>query len=122
MTALPSKRCVTCGRTLTWRKKWARSWEEVKYCSDGCRRRAPGPAEDALEQAILADLEKRPRGATLCPSEVVRARFEDWRERMPAVREAAFRLEAQSKIAVLQGGKAVDPSRARGPIRLRLAD
>lgn len=75
-----------------------------------------------MEQAILADLGKRARGASLCPSEVVRARFEDWQARMPAVREAAFRLEAQGKIAVLQGGKTVDPSRARGPIRLRLAD
>ena len=22
---------------FTWRKKWARVWDEVKYCSDRCR-------------------------------------------------------------------------------------
>jgi hypothetical protein len=34
---LPVKTCPVCGRPFTWRKKWARVWEEVKYCSDACR-------------------------------------------------------------------------------------
>ena len=34
---LPEKRCATCGRPFAWRKKWARDWENVKYCSDKCR-------------------------------------------------------------------------------------
>jgi hypothetical protein len=34
---LPTKICVTCGRPFTWRKKWEKVWEEVKYCSDRCR-------------------------------------------------------------------------------------
>ncbi|RTL46991.1 MAG: DUF2256 domain-containing protein [Burkholderiales bacterium] len=41
---LPSKPCVACGRPMTWRKAWARNWEEVKYCSDRCRRDKPGPS------------------------------------------------------------------------------
>jgi hypothetical protein len=36
--SLPSKSCVTCGREMTWRKKWAKNWNEVKVCSDACRR------------------------------------------------------------------------------------
>ena len=36
--ALPSRPCVACGRTMSWRKRWARNWAEVKYCSDACRR------------------------------------------------------------------------------------
>ncbi|GHF34292.1 hypothetical protein HNQ07_000153 [Deinococcus metalli] len=32
-----SKVCVVCGRPFTWRKKWERDWEHVKYCSDRCR-------------------------------------------------------------------------------------
>ena len=35
---LPSKPCATCGRPFTWRKKWERVWDEVRYCSDRCRR------------------------------------------------------------------------------------
>ena len=35
---LPTKICVHCGRPFTWRKKWERVWDEVKYCSDRCRR------------------------------------------------------------------------------------
>ena len=34
----PTKPCAHCGRPFTWRKKWERDWEEVKYCSDRCRR------------------------------------------------------------------------------------
>lgn len=35
---LPTKDCVACGRPFTWRKRWAKVWEEVRYCSDACRR------------------------------------------------------------------------------------
>jgi hypothetical protein len=34
---LPSKTCQACQRTMTWRKAWAKNWDEVKYCSDACR-------------------------------------------------------------------------------------
>jgi hypothetical protein len=35
---LPTKPCVTCGRPFAWRKKWEKVWDEVRYCSDRCRR------------------------------------------------------------------------------------
>jgi hypothetical protein len=35
---LPSKPCAACGREMSWRKRWARAWAEVKYCSDACRK------------------------------------------------------------------------------------
>ena len=34
---LPVKTCAGCGLEFAWRKKWARDWDEVKYCSDRCR-------------------------------------------------------------------------------------
>jgi hypothetical protein len=37
---LDSKPCAQCGRTMTWRKRWALNWDTVKYCSDACRRDA----------------------------------------------------------------------------------
>jgi hypothetical protein len=43
--SLPGKPCVACGRPMTWRKRWARNWDEVKFCSQACRearRRGPG--------------------------------------------------------------------------------
>ena len=39
---LPQKICAACGLPFTWRRKWARDWEQVKYCSDRCRQAAPG--------------------------------------------------------------------------------
>lgn len=34
---LPQKTCPSCGLPFTWRKKWEKVWDEVKYCSDRCR-------------------------------------------------------------------------------------
>ena len=49
--ALASKACAACGRLMTWRKRWARSWDEVKFCSDGCRKRPTG--NDKSPAAVL---------------------------------------------------------------------
>lgn len=35
---LPVKTCQCCGRLFSWRKKWSKDWNTVKYCSDACRR------------------------------------------------------------------------------------
>ncbi|MBM4095944.1 MAG: DUF2256 domain-containing protein [Planctomycetes bacterium] len=35
---LPSKECAACRRPFTWRKKWKKVWDQVRYCSDACRR------------------------------------------------------------------------------------
>ncbi len=37
---LPEKICAQCGRPFAWRKKWARDWDAVRYCSDRCRAEA----------------------------------------------------------------------------------
>ena len=112
-----------CGRAIEWRKKWERSWDEVKYCSDGCRKRKSSVASGGFEADILALLAQRARGATICPSEIARAHSSDpetWRALMEPVREAARRLVAQGKLVITQQGHEVDPSTARGPVRLRL--
>ncbi|WP_082426427.1 DUF2256 domain-containing protein [Pseudomonas sp. NBRC 111133] len=35
---LPSKVCAECGLPFTWRNRWAGCWEQVRYCSERCRR------------------------------------------------------------------------------------
>ncbi|ETX29242.1 DUF2256 domain-containing protein [Roseivivax isoporae] len=42
---LPTKTCPVCGRPFTWRRKWARVWDEVIYCSERCRR-SKAPRKD----------------------------------------------------------------------------
>lgn len=37
---LPTKTCAGCGLPFAWRKKWARDWEEVRFCSERCRGKA----------------------------------------------------------------------------------
>ncbi len=110
---------------MAWRRKWARVWDDVRYCSDGCRRRPLNDTDAQLEQAIIDLLETRARGGTICPSEAARRiapRDDAWRSLMQATREAARRLAGQGRIEFTQRGQRVDPSRARGPLRLRLVD
>lgn len=44
--ALPVRYCKQCQRPMTWRKKWAKCWDEVQYCSDRCRREAKRRTDD----------------------------------------------------------------------------
>ncbi len=55
-----SKVCASCGRAFSWRKRWEKNWNEVRYCM----------------------VERR-------------------------------------TLEICQRGKVVDPTEARGPIRLR---
>ncbi|MBU6224047.1 MAG: DUF2256 domain-containing protein [Burkholderiales bacterium] len=45
---LPSKMCFACGKTMTWRKAWAKNWEHVRYCSDACRKSKPTTPKDKV--------------------------------------------------------------------------
>ena len=42
---LPTKTCPACQRPFAWRKKWARDWEQVKFCSERCRRESSPSSE-----------------------------------------------------------------------------
>jgi hypothetical protein len=116
----PPKTCAACGRTMTWRAKWAANWDEVRYCSDACRRRKVRPIDTALETAIRTLLDARARSATICPSEAARAVDPDgWRDLMEPARAAARRLVVAGEVEITQGGRVVDPSTCAGPIRIR---
>ena len=78
-----------------------------------------------LETAILELLAERGRDKTICPSEAAklvggRETRHDWESLMEPARMAARRLVAAGKIVITQHGAVVDPSTAKGPIRLRL--
>lgn len=86
----------------------------------------PGPFASygpQLERAIAELLAKRDKGKTICPSEAARAvgGKREWRDLMPAAREAAARLADRGEIVVTQKGETVDALKARGPIRIRRA-
>ncbi len=114
----PDRSCVACGRRIEWRKKWERDWESVRYCSAGCRRRGVTDVDRQLEAAI-GDL-LQGRAGTICPSEAARrVDPEGWRDLMEPARRAARRLVDAGTVEIVQGGRVVDPSTAKGPIRIR---
>lgn len=93
----------------------------------------------------MALLSSRARDATICPSEAARRVAGDqgaggrgggggapgaggsgsegnpgrsWRELMEPAREAGRRLAVREVVAFRQGGRMVDPSTAKGPVRM----
>ena len=118
-----TKSCASCGRVMTWRRAWAKNWDDVRYCSDACRRRKVTKVDRALEQSLLDLLGSRAATSTVCPSEAARAvggdDEADWRPLMEPARSAARRLVAAGEVEITQRGQVVDPSTAKGPIRVR---
>jgi len=126
LTPNKDKLCKRCGRAFSWRKKWERDWDAVKYCSDACRGERSPVTDLQLEAAILELLAERGRDKTICPSEAAKQvggkdTRHDWESLMEPARAAARRLVAAGRIVITQKGRVVDPSTAKGPIRLRLS-
>lgn len=116
------KTCASCGRTIEWRKKWERDWDQVRYCSTACRKRGVTKTDQALQDAIIELLDQRAATSTICPSEAAKQVDPDgWRELMEPARRAARRLVDEGRVEITQGGHVVDPSTAKGPIRVRKA-
>lgn len=78
-----------------------------------------------LERAILELLERRGPTASICPSDAARAVYrgdgDGWRALMERARDAARRLVAAGEVEITQSGRPVEPTAARGPIRIRRA-
>ena len=114
------KWCARCGRVITWRSSLAKNWDSVKWCSDGCRKLGVKAVDQRLSTAILDLLAARARTATICPSEAAKVvGGDDWETLMEPARCAARRLVVSGEIQITQGGRVVDPSTAKGPIRLK---
>ena len=114
---MESKICESCGREIEYRKKWARDWQNVKFCSDECRR---NKKKFDYSEAILSLLSGKARGQTIDPSEVLPPESKTDPVFLEHVRRSARLLAADEKIEILQKGRPIDPSDFRGAIRLRL--
>ena len=57
MPSLPSKPCARCGREFSWRKKWERCWDEVRYCGEKCRRGRLDEVDEAAYRSQCAKVE-----------------------------------------------------------------
>ena len=83
--------------------------------------RSQREVDELLETAILDLLARRAASATICPSDAARqvGDADSWRELMEPARAAARRLVDRGEVEITQGGRVVDLSTARGPIRIR---
>ncbi|MFF4628952.1 DUF3253 domain-containing protein [Streptomyces griseorubiginosus] len=81
--------------------------------------------DQRLEKAIMSLLARRADTSSICPSDAARAVYEGddegWRALMEPARRAAWRLVNDGEVEVTQGGRPVDETEARGPVRIRRA-
>lgn len=104
--------CAVCGRVITWRKKWARDWAQIRVCSQRCRRTRLDETDRALEQHLRDALAARRTASPADAAEAVGAAPE-------RARSAARRIIATGEAVAVQGGRTVDASTAKGPFALR---
>jgi len=46
-----TKICKNCKKPMEYRKKWRNNWDEVKYCSERCRRnKVKGDGQKSQEE------------------------------------------------------------------------
>ena len=117
MTPEP-KTCRSCGRRITWRRRWERDWDQVRYCSGACRSRGLTQADQQLEELLRRLLRGAPRGV----EDVALARAADpeaWQQQLEPARRAARRLVAAGEAELVQRGRVVDPSTAAGTFTVR---
>jgi len=120
-----SKVCLHCGRSFSWRKKWEQCWDEVKFCSAGCRKAAVSKLAVQAEQVILELLHADTQSTPLNPDTVAHHLEPDqtsrrWQQVVREVMHAARRLSRQNQIQITRKGKPVAPDEVRGVVRLRL--
>ena len=112
------KWCDTCGRKITWRKKWARDWEHVRYCSKRCRGNKPGEAEALLEASILARVERGWKSSDALQREVG---VGDEAQERECFREALRRLWVKGEVELGESRRPTgDPSLLKGAFDVRL--
>lgn len=102
---------------ITWRKKWERNWDEVRYCSSACRARGISGTDVAIEDEIRRLVDARGAVTDVAVAEALTLRGLA-ADREP-VRRAARRLQAAGEVELVQSGRVVDPSTAVGPVTIR---
>lgn len=113
------KTCASCGRRIEWRRSLAKNWDDVRYCSDACRRRRLSAVDVRLEDLLRALLERAGR-SEVDPDDAARCVDpKGWKELHEPARRAARRLVAAGVAEMVQAGRVVDPSTARGDVRVR---
>lgn len=77
---------------------------------------------EEIEATILALVDERGAGKTICPSEAARAIAGDhpdnWSRLMEPVRQAATRLMKRGRVVIRRKGRPVDPDDFKGVYRL----
>ena len=120
---LPQRSCSSCGRSFTWRKSFAKNWEDVKYCSKACRKRKLSKIDQQIENTILELLETQTYPTPLSTGQIANLLdFGDDKNLLESIKRAARRLEAKSFVIITQDGKRVDSSKAKGHLQIRKQD
>ena len=105
------KWCAVCGRVIEWRRKWARDWPSVRYCSASCRRTRLGEVDAALEAFLREQLARRRRADPRDAAAALSTPAEQ-------ARRAARRIIAAGEAVAIWRGRSVDASAVRGPFEI----
>ena len=67
-----NKPCIVCGREIQCRKKWKENWQQVKYCSQACRKSGLRDTDINLEKIIMDLLHSGKTGGSIFASQAAK--------------------------------------------------
>ena len=111
---MKTKHCLSCGRPFSEQKRWEENWDNIKYCSQKCRRNKWDKKFENLEKFIL-------NNSNLNIVEVEENYFNKKnRDSHEIVKSACRRLHLSGKITILQKGKPILSTNFRGKYEIKV--
>lgn len=119
MSTPPDKICEACGRAFSWRKRAARTWDQVRYCSRRCRSAGAYAPPESLILTIVETLAQPAPGrawTVIALERALRPRGHTSTELRVALRG----LVREARVLALDGPRKIAPERLQNATYLRL--
>lgn len=107
---------MKCGRLFSWRKKWEKEWNKVKFCSKSCQRMK---FQRDWRSLILALIENCDLVSCISMQEILGTADSNDKKLIEEIRMSARLLAHEGKVEIIQNGKKVDPYTFKGEIEIR---
>lgn len=119
MATPPDKICDACGRAFSWRKRAARTWDQVRYCSRRCRGAGAYVPPESLLRDIVETLAQPAPGRAWTVIALERA-LRSRGHTSTALRVALRGLVRDARVLALHDSQKIAPEHLQSTTSLRL--
>ncbi len=115
------RHCAVCGLPFSWRSRWKDCWDEVRYCSQRCRRRKLRDSDQQLESQLLDLLRHGRQSVSELESSVTGAAAMGIAPDRQSVRMALRRLCVKGAVRIPRPARTVDGMASDGSTLIEIS-